>query len=250
MPHPSRIARPTLLKIVIRCRADNSISEQRYLFVREGNLHQLVNPRKGHETCCLHRWSQWDGTVSCHTTGAARTARIWPSITMNHAVRHRRRVTQTPSGSSEDRGTFSREGNVAQLQEATEPSRRKLAKTQPRAQILVIEDDPYAREALSLLLDFYGYDVTCASNGADGLALVTEATPDLVVTDWRMPGLSGLALCRALRERRDAIPIIVVTSAEEVFSHDQPVNARLRKPIDPRLLNHTITRELRALRRR
>ena len=103
---------------------------------------------------------------------------------------------------------------------------------------------------MSLLLDFYGYDVMSASNGADGLALVTEATPDLVVTDWRMPGLSGLALCLALRERRDAIPIIVVTSAEEVFSHDQPVNARLRKPIDPPMLNHVITRELRTARRR
>jgi DNA-binding response OmpR family regulator len=113
----------------------------------------------------------------------------------------------------------------------------------------VIEDDPYAREALTLLLDFYGYDVVAAANGTDGLALVTDAEPDLVVTDWRMPGLSGLALCIALRERRDTMPIIVVTSADEVFSHDQPVNARLRKPIDPPLLNNVINRELRALRR-
>ena len=101
-----------------------------------------------------------------------------------------------------------------------------------------------------MLLDFYGYDVVSASNGTDGLELLTEATPDIVVTDWRMPGLSGRALCVALRERHDTIPIIVVTSAEEVFSHDQPVNARLRKPIDPPLLNHVIANELRALRDR
>ena len=136
------------------------------------------------------------------------------------------------------------------MDEAPGRSHRRHTKTQPRPRILVIEDDPYAREALTLLLDFYGYDVVSASNGADGLALVTEATPDLVVTDWRMPGLSGLALCLALRERRGAMPIVVVTSADEVFSHDQPVNARLRKPIDPPLLNHVITRELRSLRRR
>jgi CheY-like chemotaxis protein len=91
--------------------------------------------------------------------------------------------------------------------------------------------------------------VISAGNGADGLALVTETRPDLVVTDWRMPGLSGLELCRALRERRDTIPIIVVTSAEEVFSRDQPVNVRLRKPIDPPLLNRAIARELRTLGR-
>jgi two-component SAPR family response regulator len=46
------------------------------------------------------------------------------------------------------------------------------------------------------------------------------------------------------------MPIIVVTSAEEVFSHEQPVNARLRKPIDPPLLNRAIARELRTLERR
>jgi DNA-binding response OmpR family regulator len=118
----------------------------------------------------------------------------------------------------------------------------------PRPRILVIEDDPYAREALVLLLDYYGYDVIAASNGNDGLALVTDATPDLVVTDWRMPGLSGQALCRALRARRGTMPIVVVTSADEVFSHDQPVNARLRKPVDPPLLNRVISDELRTQR--
>jgi CheY-like chemotaxis protein len=172
---------------------------------------------------------------------------------MNHAVRHRRRTTKTPSGSTQDRNTLGRWQDTPEtLQEAPEAPPRRQPKERPRTRtrILIIEDDPYAREALSLLLDFYGYDVMSASNGADGLALVTEATPDLVVTDWRMPGLSGLALCLALRERRDAIPIIVVTSAEEVFSHDQPVNARLRKPIDPPMLNHVINRELRTARRR
>ena len=125
-------------------------------------------------------------------------------------------------------------------------TRRKPLKSSARPRILVIEDDPYAREALTLLLDYYGYDVVAASNGTDGLALVTEATPDLVVTDWRMPGFSGLALCVALRERRDTMPIIVVTSADEVFAHEQPVNARLRKPIDPPLAQRVINDELRA----
>jgi CheY-like chemotaxis protein len=113
----------------------------------------------------------------------------------------------------------------------------------------VIEDDGYAREALTLLLDYYGYDVVSASNGSDGLALVTQEKPDLVVTDWRMPGLSGHALCVALRQRRRSMPIVVVTSADEAFSQDQPVNARLRKPIDPSLLNRVIVEELRGYRR-
>jgi DNA-binding response OmpR family regulator len=133
--------------------------------------------------------------------------------------------------------------------ETTSEEPRQWPRSLWRPRILVIEDDPYAREALALLLDFYGYDVIAASNGNDGLALVTDAEPDLVVTDWRMPGLSGQALCVALRERRDTMPIVVVTSAEEVFSHDQPVNARLRKPVDPPLLNRVISDELRTQRR-
>jgi DNA-binding response OmpR family regulator len=112
----------------------------------------------------------------------------------------------------------------------------------------VIEDDPYAREALALLLDYYGYDVIVASNGAEGVTLLGESAPDLVLTDWRMPGLSGLALCVALRKRHSTVPIVVVTSADEVFNHDQPVNARLRKPIDPPLLQRVISEELRVSR--
>jgi two-component system, response regulator YesN len=130
-----------------------------------------------------------------------------------------------------------------------EESVRRLQRVEKRPRILVIEDDPYAREALTLLLDYYGYDVVAASNGTDGLELVSEIAPDLVVTDWRMPGLSGRALCVALRERRHTMPIVVVTSADEVFSNDQPVNARLRKPIDPPLLNRVINDELRAQHR-
>jgi len=165
---------------------------------------------------------------------------------MSQAVRRRRR---SPHASRSSRPLAARREADRRTpitpvdRQAGEPGQGPASR--PRARILVIEDDPYAREALSLLLDYYGYDVVAASNGNDGLALVTEAMPDLVVTDWRMPGLSGHALCEALRARRDTMPIVVVTSAEEVFSHDQPVNARLRKPVDPPLLNRVISDELR-----
>ena len=171
------------------------------------------------------------------------------------AVRQRRQShgTSPPSDPAGSQGTSAaRRLSVktrADSARRAAPSRRpKHTKAPSRPRILVIEDDTYAREALTLLLGYYGYDVVAASNGTDGLALVTDADPDLVVTDWRMPGLSGHALCVALRERRDTMPIVVVTSADEVFSSDQPVNARLRKPIDPPLLNRVIIDELRSQR--
>jgi CheY-like chemotaxis protein len=182
--------------------------------------------------------------------GRGETRGIRAESKMNQGVRQRRRSTQGPSASSRQmrQGHLSSTESLTPDRNTSAGCRRRSRKTAPRPRILVIEDDPYAREALSLLLDYYGYDVDTASNGADGLALVTDAVPDLVVTDWRMPGLSGLALCAALRERRNTMPIIVVTSADEVFSHDQPVNARLRKPIDPPLLNRVISDELRGQR--
>src|SRR4030095_7549632 len=149
---------------------------------------------------------------------------------MNQEVQQRRPCTQVRSA-GQPTSTGDSLSGAAPENDPADLGRLKR-RSKPRPRILVIEDDPYAREALSLLLVYYGYEVVTASNGADGLTLVTDWAPDLVVTDWRMPGLSGLALCLALRERRTTMPIIVVTSAGAGFSHDQPVNARLRKPID------------------
>src|SRR4029434_8767518 len=139
---------------------------------------------------------------------------------MIQVVRQRRRSIEGPPASHAplSQGNLASRESLTPVEHPSVARRRKTHRTQPRARILVIEDDTYAREALSLLLDYYGYDVVAASNGADGLALVTNTAPDLVVTDWRMPGLSGLALCIALRKRRDTMPIIVVTSADEVFA--------------------------------
>ena len=117
-----------------------------------------------------------------------------------------------------------------------------------RPQILVIEHDTLTRETLALMLQYYGYDVTLASDGREATRLLADMTPDLVVMDWRTPGLSGFALCVALRRRWPMMPIVVVTSSDEVFDGDRPVNAWLQKPIDPPLLNQVIHDELAPVR--
>jgi CheY-like chemotaxis protein len=125
-------------------------------------------------------------------------------------------------------------------------SRNRLARRHAtsRAKILVVEQDFLAREALALMLRYYGYEVIVAGDGREATSLLSQVTPDLVVMEWRTPRLSGFSLCLALRRRWPMIPIVVVTSTDEVFDGDQPVNAWLQKPIDPPLLNQVIRNEL------
>jgi DNA-binding response OmpR family regulator len=113
-----------------------------------------------------------------------------------------------------------------------------------RSRILVIEDDSRAREALALLLSSYDYEVMVAGDGIEAMAQITDRCPDLVVMDWQMPRLSGSALCQALRRRRETMPIVVVTSADEAFERRQPINARLRKPVDASRLRKVIRAQL------
>ena len=67
---------------------------------------------------------------------------------------------------------------------------------------------------------YYGYDVTLTGDGREATRLLAHMTPDLVVMDWRTPGLSGFSLCLALRRRWPMMPIVVVTSIDEVFDGD------------------------------
>jgi two-component system phosphate regulon response regulator PhoB len=83
--------------------------------------------------------------------------------------------------------------------------------------ILVVEDD----EALATLLDYNlgraGYDVRLARDGEEALLALEEETPDLVVLDWMLPGVSGIEICRRIRARpttRD-LPVIIVTARGE-----------------------------------
>jgi CheY-like chemotaxis protein len=124
------------------------------------------------------------------------------------------------------------------------PAATERAGTGNRARILVIEHDPRTRETLALILQSYGYDVTLTGDGREATRLLAHMTPDLVVMEWWTPGLSGFALCLALRRRWPMMPIVVVTSHNEVFDGDRPVNAWLQKPIDAPTLKQAIHDEL------
>jgi DNA-binding response OmpR family regulator len=80
--------------------------------------------------------------------------------------------------------------------------------------ILVVDDDDDIREYLVLRLQRLGHDVVSAADGQAGLDLARLHRPDLVVTDWSMPRLTGIDLCVAIRDEPELskLPILVITA--------------------------------------
>lgn len=85
-----------------------------------------------------------------------------------------------------------------------------------RRRILYVEDDPTGREVALFNLRRAGYDVTPTSDGQEALSRFSLEKFDLVITDVRMPGLSGLELVRRIHRMVPCLPIIVVTAFGEM----------------------------------
>jgi len=83
--------------------------------------------------------------------------------------------------------------------------------------ILIIEDDPSLVELLRYNLQNEGFDVSVARDGEEGLESVDTQVPDLVVLDWMLPNVSGIEVCRQLRQKSETrtMPVIMLTAKGE-----------------------------------
>ena len=107
------------------------------------------------------------------------------------------------------------------------------------APLLVVEDVPHVRELLVMTLQFQGYEVVEAANGAEALEKIAQRPPALVVTDILMPRLDGYALAYRLRSNPQTqhIPIIFisatyVTPEDKAFARQLGAVEFIEKPID------------------
>jgi DNA-binding NtrC family response regulator len=82
----------------------------------------------------------------------------------------------------------------------------------PRGRILVIDDESNARNALAEILREEGYSAETAADGFKGLSRFHEFSPDLVLTDLKMPGMDGVQLLEKIREVDPSVPVIVMTA--------------------------------------
>jgi CheY-like chemotaxis protein len=81
-----------------------------------------------------------------------------------------------------------------------------------RPRVLVVEDEPNARQALMLLLEDEGHEVAGACDGVEALEVIERWLPDVVLTDVQMPRLDGVALMDELHRRVPDVPVIVMTA--------------------------------------
>jgi two-component system, OmpR family, response regulator len=108
----------------------------------------------------------------------------------------------------------------------------------PRCAV-VIEDDADTASLLEFALSSQGFDVAIASDGQEGVALVTALRPDLVTLDVGLPGIDGLEVCRRIRPVTDAYVVMVTSQAEEIdrlIGLETGADDYLAKPISVREL--------------
>jgi two-component system phosphate regulon response regulator PhoB len=117
--------------------------------------------------------------------------------------------------------------------------------------VLVVEDEPQIRELLAVNLEHAGHKVVRAGTAEEAEAVIRAELPDVLVLDWMLPGESGVALARRLRqnERTRDLPILMLTARameqDKVSGLEAGADDYLTKPFSPRELNARIKAVLR-----
>jgi DNA-binding response OmpR family regulator len=108
-----------------------------------------------------------------------------------------------------------------------------------RLKVLVIDDDPVILELLRVNFEIEGFDVVCARDGNEGLAMAQELHPDVVISDIMMPRRDGLQLLSDLKgdPRTEGLPVILLSAkaqkSEVQHGLDLGADDYITKPFDP-----------------
>jgi DNA-binding response OmpR family regulator len=106
--------------------------------------------------------------------------------------------------------------------------------------VLVVEDDATVSEVVRTYLQNAGFEVDEAADGVSALAVAARTKPDLLVLDLMLPGLSGLEVCRRVRESRPDLPVIMLTAlgeeSDRVAGLEVGADDYMVKPFSPREL--------------
>jgi two-component system response regulator MprA len=119
-----------------------------------------------------------------------------------------------------------------------------------KPRVLVVDDDKAVRESLRRSLEFNGYEVALATDGAEALAGIGAADPDVVIMDVMMPRLDGIEATRALRTAHNDVPILVLTARDAVGDRVEGLDAGADDYLTKPFALQELLARLRALLRR
>ena len=120
--------------------------------------------------------------------------------------------------------------------------------------LLLVEDDRALADLLTWHFDREGYDIVRTADGDEALLLAEERTPDLVILDWMIEGVSGIEVCRRLRRRPITahVPIIMLTARGEESDRIRGLHTGaddyVTKPFSPRELIARVGAVMRRVR--
>jgi DNA-binding response OmpR family regulator len=123
---------------------------------------------------------------------------------------------------------------------AEEHRRAERRSVDPKATILIVDDEPDVRAVLEEYFVAHGYAAVCAESAGAARLLVAKHPIDLALVDIHMPGEDGLSLARHLRERYAKLAIVMLTSAgtvvDRIVGLEMGADDYIPKPFDPREL--------------
>ena len=106
--------------------------------------------------------------------------------------------------------------------------------------VLVVDDDPVVRKSFDRVLSSKGYAVITAENGEEALRKLNEEKYDLVYTDIRMPGISGLEVAEQVKARKPWTPVVIITGygtdAAQARAKAAGVSSFVHKPLSPEMI--------------
>jgi two-component system alkaline phosphatase synthesis response regulator PhoP len=112
--------------------------------------------------------------------------------------------------------------------------------------VLVVDDEIHIVQVVAIKLRNNGFDVITCENGAQALDLASNEKPDIVVTDFQMPLMTGVELVQNLRSQPDTadIPVVLLTARGFAIENEQKENLKISacvsKPFSPRELLQTV----------
>src|SRR5579859_2348978 len=115
--------------------------------------------------------------------------------------------------------------------------------------ILVVDDEIGARTLIGIMLDRGGFEVLKAGDGNQALSTLNEETPDLIILDVMMPGMDGIDLCKAIRQREAtaSTPILILSTRGDAEAVMRGMEAGATDYLPKPILHHDLVSKVRQL---